>query len=95
MNIEKILEKKNKELRELSDISVKDIQQALSIVIEAYTKYETGEADIPARFIYEIENKFLVDLSLLLTGEESRKSIYDDTHSKKGISIEKRKEYKH
>ena len=64
-----------KELRELSDISVQDIAEELNVDVETYNKYETGEVDIPASFIYELANKFQVDLSLLLTGEESRMSF--------------------
>jgi len=84
-----------KELRELSDISMQDMAEELNVDMKTYTQYETGEVDIPASFIYEIANKFQVDLSLLLTGEESRMSIFDDTRANKGISVERRKEYNH
>ena len=84
-----------KELRELSDISVQDIAQELNVDEKTYTQYETGEVDIPASFLYEIANKFQVDLSLLLTGEESRMSIFDVTRAEKGVSIDRRKEYKY
>lgn len=84
-----------KELRELSDISVQDIAEELNVDVETYNKYETGEVDIPASFIYELANKFQVDLSLLLTGEESRMSIFDVTRANKGVSVERRKEYNH
>lgn len=84
-----------KELRELSDISVQDIAQELNIDAETYTQYETGEVDIPASFIYEIANIFQVDLNLLLTGEETRMTIFDVTRAEKGISIDRRKEYKY
>ena len=75
-----------KELRELSDIAVQDIAQKLNIDAETYTQYETGEIDIPASFLY---------FSLLLTGEESRMSIFDITRAGKGVSIDRRKEYKY
>ena len=84
-----------KELRELSDITVQDIAQKLNIDAETYTQYETGEVDIPASFLYEIANIFQVDFSLLLTGEESRMSIFDITRAGKGVSIDRRKEYKY
>lgn len=84
-----------KELRELSDISVQDIAQELNVDAKTYTQYETGEVDIPASFIYEIANILQVDFSLLITGEESRMSIFDVTRANKGVSIERRKEYKY
>ena len=84
-----------KELRELSDISMQDMAEELNVDIETYSQYESWEVDIPASFIYEIANQFQVDLSLLLTGEESRMSIFDVTRANKGISVERRKEYNH
>ena len=38
---------------------------------------------------------FKVDLGLLLTGEESRMSIFDITRANKGVSVDRRKEYTH
>ncbi len=56
-----------RELRELSDISTKEIADLLDIEEELYNKYENGETDIPASFLYELANKFEVDLGLILT----------------------------
>lgn len=84
-----------KELRELSDISIQDFAQELNIDREMYEKYENGEIDIPASLLYEVANRFNVDLGLILTGEESRMSIFDVTRANKGISVERRKEYNH
>ena len=84
-----------KELRELSDISLQDIAGELNIKTETYEQYENGEVDIPASFLYEIANIFKVDLGLLLTGEESRMSIFDVTRANKGISVDRRAEYTH
>lgn len=94
-NYNKDIGNRIKELRELSDISVQDIAQELNVDAKTYTQYETGEVDIPASFIYEIANILQVDFSLLLTGEESRMSIFDVTRANKGVSIERRKEYKY
>lgn len=84
-----------KELRELSDIEIKEMAEKLDIDEETYIQYENGEIDIPASFLYEIANNFQVDLGLLLTGEESRMSIFDLTRKDKGISVNRRKEYKY
>lgn len=84
-----------RELRELSDISIQDFVKELSVDEELYIKYEKGEVDIPASFLYEIANTFKVDLSLLLTGEETRMTIFDVTRANKGVSVERRKEYKY
>ena len=70
-----------KELRELSDITIQDFAEELDIDETMYKQYENGEVDIPA--------------SLLLTGEETRMNIFDVTRANKGISVERRKEYKY
>ena len=65
-----------RELRELSDITIKEIAKDLNINEETYIQYENAEIDIPASFLYELAQIFKVDLGLLLTGEESRMSIF-------------------
>ena len=84
-----------RELRELSDITINEIASELNITEETYIQYENGEVDIPASFLYELAHIFKVDLGLLLTGEESRMSIFDVTRANKGVSIDRRKEYTH
>ena len=83
------------DLRELSDISIKDFAEQLKIEEETYILYEKGEKDIPASLLNEIANIFEVDLSLLLTGEETRMNVFDVTKKGKGITVERRKEYKY
>ena len=84
-----------RELRELSDITIKEISEELNISEETYIQYENAEVDIPASFLYELAHIFKVDLGLLLTGEESRMSIFDVTRANKGVSVDRRKEYTH
>ncbi len=84
-----------RELRELSDITIKEIAEELNIEEETYIQYENGDIDIPASFIYELANIFKVDLGLLLTGEESRMTIFDVTRANKGVSVDRSKEYTH
>ena len=84
-----------RELRELSDIQLREIVEKLNIDEETYIQYENGEIDIPASFLYELANIFEVDLGLILTGEETRMSIFDVTRANNGISVERRKEYNH
>ena len=83
-----------RELRELSDITIKEISEDLNISEETYIQYENAEVDIPASFLYELAHIFKVDLGLLLTGEESRMNIFDVTRANKGVSVDRSKEYK-
>ena len=84
-----------RELRELSECTIKEIAEKLNIKEETYIQYENAEVDIPASFLYELTHIFKVDLGLLLTGEESRMNIFDITRANKGVSIDRRKEYTH
>jgi transcriptional regulator with XRE-family HTH domain len=41
-----------KELRGLSGISAEEIASSLDIALEEYSKYESGELDIPASILF-------------------------------------------
>ena len=82
-----------KELRELSDFTILEMAKECSVSEEEYIKYENGEKDIPASVLYEIANKFKVDMGLLLTGEETRMHIFNVTRCGEGVSVERRKQY--
>lgn len=82
-----------KELREVSDVSIEDMISYLNIDEETYIRYEEGEKDIPASVLYEIAQKYDVDMGLLLTGKESRMHIFSVTRKGKGASVARRKKY--
>ena len=84
-----------KELRKLSDISTKEFAEKLNIEEDVYKEYESGKLDIPASYLNEIAHILNVDFSLLLTGEETRMHIFDVTRKGKGVSIDRRKQYKY
>ncbi|HOQ38687.1 MAG TPA: XRE family transcriptional regulator [Acetivibrio sp.] len=84
-----------KELREISGISVESLSKELNISEETYLEYESGEVDIPVSFLYEIANKFNVTLSEILTGEAPRLHTYSVVRKDKGVSVERRKDYKY
>ncbi|WNY28848.1 hypothetical protein MmiEs2_10560 [Methanimicrococcus stummii] len=94
---EKIIEIANriKELREVSDIAPDEISSDLDISVETYLKYENAEVDIPASMLLEIANYFKVDMSLLLTGEAPRMNVFTVTRDGKGVSVERRSQYKY
>lgn len=83
------------ELRELSDISIRDMTNYLEIPLETYQEYEGGEKDIPASILFEIAQKLGVDMGLLLTGEETRMHIFSVTRRGKGVEVGRRKQYKY
>lgn len=84
-----------KELRDLSDIETDEIAAKLNIPKETYLSYEEGRIDIPASVLYEIAQILMVDMGLLLTGEETRMHIFTVTRNGKGVRVERRKQYKY
>ena len=84
-----------KELREISDISAEEMAGRLNIDTGTYQIYEAGEADIPASILYGISSELKVDMSVLLKGEDPRMHVFTVTRKDKGISVERRKEYKY
>jgi len=94
---EKIIEIANriKELREVSDISSDEMASHLDISVDTYLKYENAESDIPASMLLEIANYYKVDMSLLLTGEAPRMNVFTVTRDNKGVTVERRSQYKY
>lgn len=84
-----------KELREISGISLESLAHDFKISKETYLEYESGNADIPVSFLYEIANKFKVELSAILTGEGPRLHTYSVVRKGKGAHIERRQPYEY
>jgi transcriptional regulator with XRE-family HTH domain len=84
-----------KELRDILGLSLDDMSSHLKLSKEKYLKYENGEEDIPASVLYEISRKLGVEMSILLTGETPRMHYFSVTRKGKGVSVERRKQYKY
>ncbi|MGE5473558.1 MAG: helix-turn-helix domain-containing protein [Ignavibacteriales bacterium] len=84
-----------KEMREISDISADSLAEELGVSQQLYKDYESGSIDIPVSFLYRFANKFNIELSTLLTGESPRLHTYSIVRKGKGISVDRRKEYKY
>jgi len=80
-------------LREIAQLSAETCAQDLGIPPQVYRGYESGEADIPASFLYQVAGKFHVELSSLLTGEEPRLRVYSVTRAGRGVKVERRRDY--
>ena len=72
-------------LRDIAQLSVETCAQDLGIAAGTYRTYESGEADIPASFLYQVAGKFHVELSALLTGEDPRLRTYCVTRAGRGV----------
>mgnify|MGYP001449222966 CR=1 FL=1 len=84
-----------KGLRDIFGISDADLAKELNIPLEVYQEYERGVSDIPVGVLYRIAQRFNIELSVLLTGEEPRLHTYSLTRNGRGVSVERRKEYKY
>lgn len=84
-----------KDLREISGISIEALAKELKVAAELYKEYESGTVDIPVGFLYEISNRFKVELTAILTGEGPRLHTYCLVRKDKGVNVERRKQYKY
>lgn len=84
-----------KGLREMSDLSLESLANELEIPLATYASYESGEADIPVGVLYELCHRFNVELTALLTGEEPRLHEYCLVRKGRGVTVQRRKEYKY
>jgi transcriptional regulator with XRE-family HTH domain len=84
-----------RELREIAGIPVDELAKEFKISVETYAEYESGNVDIPVSFLYEIAGKFKVELTAILTGEGPRLHTYSLVRKGKGLSVERRKQYKY
>jgi transcriptional regulator with XRE-family HTH domain len=84
-----------KELRLISQLSIEQLAAEFKVQPEQYQKFESGAADIPVSLLYEIAQKFRVELTTLLTGDEPRLHGYCLVRKETGPSADRRKEYKY
>jgi transcriptional regulator with XRE-family HTH domain len=84
-----------KELRQIAGLSVEQLAAAFKIDPAQYQKYESGTADIPVSLLYEISQKFKVELTTLLTGDEPRLHGYCLVRKETGPKADRRKEYQY
>ncbi|MDR2192449.1 MAG: XRE family transcriptional regulator [Endomicrobium sp.] len=84
-----------KAMREISELSAQDFAKSINLDLETYVEYEKGEADIPVSVLSAISQTYKVELTALLTGGEPKLQRVCAVKKGKGLSIERRKEYKY
>ncbi len=84
-----------KGLRDIFGLSAADLAQELNLPLEVYQEYESGTVDIPVGVLYRMAQRFNMELSALLTGEEPRLHTYSLTRNGRGVSVERRKDYQY
>ena len=89
----KIIAMRIKEIREIFDIDVSTLAKQLNVSVDTYKSYEAGEVDIPVSFLYAFANRFNIQLTDLLTGDQPKLRIYSLVRKGHGVKVERRKEY--
>ncbi len=84
-----------KGMREIVGVDQQTIAKELGISESLYQEYENGITDIPVGVLYKLAQRYHVELASFLTGEEPRLHTYCLTRKDKGVSVERRKEYKY
>jgi len=84
-----------KELREIFGASVPELARAFGVSEEEYRQFESGTVDIPVGILYQLAQRFKMELTTLLTGEEPRLHTYALTRKGAGVSIDRRTAYKY
>ncbi|MFP3040880.1 XRE family transcriptional regulator [Treponema primitia] len=78
-----------KELREIMEISAIDMATDIDIPFETYSRYESGELDIPISVLYKISHRLGTDTTVLLTGEDPRMDTASVCRGGKGVEVER------
>ncbi len=91
----RLIAQRIKDLREISGLSVESLSKQLGIPSVEYAEYESGTSDIPVGFLYEIANRFNVELTAILTGNEPKLHSFALVRKGKGVMVERKKQYKY
>ncbi len=73
-----------KEMREIMGFSQIEMAEKTEVTLDAYTRYEGGQADIPFTFIHKCALVFDIELSELLEGKGAHLSSYTVTRKGQG-----------
>ncbi len=84
-----------KELRLISGKTTREVAQIIQVPESTYIASENGELDFSFTFLHNCANLFGVDITALITGEESRLSSFSIVRAGEGLPLERRKGFKY
>ena len=84
-----------REMRELDGLTLQEVANAVGVTSEEYMAYESGEVDIPIGFLTGVAPVLGVEVTELLTGSKPKLSVYCLVRSGKGVSAQRRTEYRY
>jgi len=82
-----------KELREIAAISAEIFAKDLNVEISLLLEYESGKIDIPVGFLYKVAQRFNLELSALLRGDQPKLHVYSVVRRGNGLNMDRRKQY--
>ena len=82
-------------LREIMDVSLEEAAKVCGITIDQYKTYESGNIDIPVGVLQSMAKEYKMDLGTLISGQEPHMHSYCLTKKGKGLSVERRSDYKY
>ena len=93
----KMIAERIKGLREILEIPTKEMAEICNITEEEYIEYEKGNMDYTFSFLNACANRFNVELTELITGEDAHLNSYSIERKGEGLSVERRKgfDYRH
>lgn len=89
----KLIASRIKELREISGISVESFAKELNVDTTLLLTYERGDTDIPVGFLITLANRYNMELTALLSGDQPRLHVYSVARKGKGLNVDRRKQY--
>ena len=75
------------------EISIEKAAHACDVSVADYSKYESGEADIPVGVLHRMARHFGFDITTLLTGEEPHMHTFSLTRKGRGVTVQRRQSY--
>ena len=84
-----------KGLRDVMDVSIREAADVCGISEEQYKLYESGSVDIPVGVLQCMAKRYNIDLTVLISGSEPHMKSYFLTKKGKGLSVDRRSDYKY
>lgn len=91
----RLIAERLKGYREIAGISAETLAHELGVNISTYLEYEGGKIDIPVGFLIKVAQRFDIELSVLLSGDNPKLRMYSIVRKGHGLKVERRKQYKY
>ena len=82
-------------LRDALEITPEEMAKACNITTEDYLRLESGNVDISVSLLHQIAQKYGVELTTLMFGDDPKMNSYFVTRKGKGVAVERTKAYKY